>query len=81
VAFGSFYPTSTKDVQHRAEPIILSWWAALFEIPCVAIGGITPDTAGPLVKAGADFVAACGAVWTGDEAAAVRAFADVLGKR
>lgn len=81
VAFGSFHPTSTKDVVHRAEPVILSWWAALFEIPCVAIGGITPQNAQPLVKAGADFVAACGAVWNGDEAAAVRAFADVLRKR
>jgi len=79
VAFGSFYPTTTKVVKHRAEPVVLSWWSALFELPCVAIGGITPDNAAPLVAAGADFLAVSGAIWSGDEAAAVRAFAQVLG--
>lgn len=78
VAFGSFYPTTTKTVEHRPEPVILSWWSALFELPCVAIGGITPANAAPLVRAGADFLAVSGAVWQGDEAAAVRAFAAVL---
>ncbi|NWN33413.1 thiamine phosphate synthase, partial [Klebsiella michiganensis] len=57
VAFGAFYPTSTKETRHRPEPVILSWWSALFELPCVAIGGITPENAPPLVKAGADFLA------------------------
>ena len=80
VAFGAFYPTSTKEVRHRAEPVILSWWSALFELPCVAIGGITPDNAAPLVAAGADFLAVSNAVWGGDEAAAVRAFAAVLAR-
>lgn len=79
VAFGSFYPTVTKVVRHRPEPVILSWWSALFELPCVAIGGITPENVAPLVAAGADFVAASHAVWGGDEAAAVRAFAAALG--
>lgn len=79
VAFGSFYPTVTKAVRHRPEPVILSWWSALFELPCVAIGGITPGNAAPLVAAGADFIAASHAVWGGDEAAAVRAFAAALG--
>ena len=79
VAFGSFFPTTTKQVRHRAEPVLLSWWSALFELPCVAIGGVTPANAPPLVAAGADFVAASQAVWGGDEAAAVKAFASVLG--
>ncbi len=81
VAFGSFYPTATKEVKHRADPVILSWWSAVFELPGVAIGGITPANAAPLVAAGADFLAASGAVWGGDEAAAVRAFADLLEPR
>lgn len=79
VAFGSFYPTTTKEVKHHPEPVILSWWSSLFELPCVAIGGITPANAAPLVAAGADFIAVSGAVWNGDEAQAVRAFAEVLG--
>ncbi|WP_326524426.1 thiamine phosphate synthase [Sphingomonas sp.] len=77
-AFGAFYPTVTKATQHTPDPSILSWWGALFEIPCVAIGGITPANAAPLVAAGADFLAVSHAVWGDDEAAAVRAFADVL---
>jgi thiamine-phosphate pyrophosphorylase len=78
VAFGAFYPTGTKEVHHHPEPVILSWWSALFEIPCVAIGGITVENAAPLVAAGADFLAVSNAVWGGDEAAAVRAFGDLL---
>lgn len=74
VAFGAFFPTETKDTEFRAEPDLLSWWQALMEIPCVAIGGITPDNCGPLVAAGADFLAVSGAVWNGDEAEAVKAF-------
>ena len=79
VAFGAFYPTLTKPSEHLPDSAILSWWAALFEIPCVAIGGITPDNAAPLVKAGADFLAVCQAVWGKDDpAAAVKAFKKVL---
>ena len=81
VAFGSFHPTTTKVVKHRPEPVILSWWSALFELPCVAIGGITPDNARPLVAAGADFLAVSGAVWSGDEAAVIQAFTQVLGSQ
>lgn len=79
VAFGSFHPTTTKVVRHHPEPSILGWWTTLFELPCVAIGGITPANARPLVEAGADFLAVSGAVWNGDEVAAVKAFAQVLG--
>jgi thiamine-phosphate pyrophosphorylase len=73
VAFGAFFPTKTKVVEYRAEPEILTWWQSLFELPCVAIGGIDPENAGPLVKAGADFLAVSGAVWQNDEAEAVMA--------
>ncbi|MDV3456797.1 thiamine phosphate synthase [Sphingomonas sp. HF-S4] len=78
VAFGAFYPTTTKEVRHHPDPAILSWWTTVFEIPCVAIGGITPANARPLIEAGADFLAVSGAVWGGDEAAAIKAFGAVL---
>jgi thiamine-phosphate pyrophosphorylase len=79
VAFGAFYPTTTKPSDYRPTPAILSWWSTLFEIPCVAIGGITPDNAAPLVAAGADFIAVCQAVWSAaDPAEAVRQFGAVL---
>ena len=78
VAFGAFYPTATKETEHRPDPSILGWWSTLFEMPCVAIGGITPDNARPLIDAGADFLAVSAAVWGDDEAAAVKAFEAVL---
>jgi thiamine-phosphate pyrophosphorylase len=80
VAFGAFYPTGTKTVEHFADPEILSWWSTLFPLPCVAIGGITPQNAAPLVAAGADFIAVSSAVWNaaGGEASAVCAFSPIL---
>ena len=83
VAFGAFFPTTTKETRHRPDPSILSWWATLFELPSVAIGGITPANGRVLVDAGADFLAVCSAVWNhGDgPAAAVKAFEDVLRPR
>ena len=75
VAFGAFFDSTTKSSEHRANTAMLEWWSGLFEIPCVAIGGITPANCRPLVEAGADFLAVSGAVWNGDEAAAVKAFA------
>ncbi len=80
VAFGAFFPTGTKEVHHRPDPSILSWWATLFELPSVAIGGITPDNGRALVEAGADFLAVCSAVWNHPRgpAEAVRAFQEVL---
>ena len=81
VAFGAFFPSATKSSEHCADPAILEWWSGLFELPCVAIGGITASNAGSLIDAGADFIAASNAIWgSEDEAAAVRAFAEVMAK-
>ena len=63
VAFGAFYPTTTKDAQFHAEPEILAWWSELMELPCVAIGGITAANCAPLVQAGASFLAVAAGVW------------------
>ncbi|MBI0435138.1 thiamine phosphate synthase [Roseomonas sp. KE0001] len=67
VAFGAFFPTATKQAEHRAEPEILTWWTEMFELPSVAIGGITAANCAPLVRAGADFLAVVGAVWSHPE--------------
>lgn len=63
VAFGAFFPTTTKEPKSRADIELLEWWAELFETPCVAIGGITVENAPPLIKAGADFLAVSQGVW------------------
>jgi thiamine-phosphate pyrophosphorylase len=81
VAFGAFYDTTTKPSHYRPTPDILGWWTTLSQIPCVAIGGIFPHNATPLVAAGADFIAVVRAVWEheGGPGAGVAAFGDVLG--
>ena len=63
VAFGAFFKTSTKAPKTRAETEILEWWNEAVEIPSVAIGGITPDNAGLVIAAGADFIAVSSGVW------------------
>lgn len=78
VAFGAFFPSTTKQSEHRPEPDLVEWWTGLIEIPCVAIGGITPENCRPLIEAGADFLAVSGAVWNGDEVASVKAFAEQI---
>jgi len=77
VAFGAFYPSSTKErPAGHPTPEILAWWSEIMTVPCVAIGGITPENCGPLVRAGADFLAVSAAVWDHPDgpAAAVREF-------
>lgn len=76
VAFGAFFPTTTKDAPTKAEPDLLTWWQEMMELPCVAIGGITVENGGALAKAGADFLAVSGGVWNHPDgpAAAVRQF-------
>lgn len=80
VAFGAFYPTDTKQVEHMADVDTLRKWSLATEIPCVAIGGITPENARPLIDAGADFLAVSSAVWAHPEGAAqaVKAFNALL---
>lgn len=74
VAFGAFFPTTTKDAPTRAEPDILRIWQEVMEIPCVAIGGVAVDNAAGLAAAGADFLAVSAGVWAYPQgpAAAVR---------
>jgi len=81
VAFGAFFESTTKDKGDAERPTtdMIERWVQLFEIPLVAIGGITPENCGPLVEAGADFLAVSGAVWNGDEVAAIEAFTKQLG--
>ena len=63
VAFGAFFPSATKAAKHRADPSLVAEWSETTVVPCVAIGGITQENCGPLVEAGADFLAVIGAIW------------------
>jgi thiamine-phosphate pyrophosphorylase len=76
VAFGAFFPTTTKDASTRADPELVTGWQQDMVVPCVAIGGITVATARQIAAAGADFIAVSAGVWSyGDgPSAAVKAF-------
>ncbi|HZU91765.1 MAG TPA: thiamine phosphate synthase [Stellaceae bacterium] len=82
VAFGAFFPSGTKAAKHHAEPELIRAWSETTVVPCVAIGGITPQNCPPLVEAGADFLAVIGAVWSHPEGprAAVREFNEVFAR-
>ncbi|MCE7033539.1 thiamine phosphate synthase [Lysobacter sp. GX 14042] len=74
VAFGAFFPSSTKPAARRATPALLRQAAAL-PAPVVAIGGITPDNGRGLVEAGADLLAVIAGVFDApDPVAAARAY-------
>ncbi len=87
VAFGAFYPTTSKRPEELAKygtpsPEILSWWQEYMLLPCVAIGGINPQNCLPLVESGADFIAVIQAVWNHPEGAkvAVKEFNEAIRK-
>jgi thiamine-phosphate pyrophosphorylase len=82
VAFGAFFPSGTKAAKHRASPDVLRDWSDMTVVPCVAIGGITQENCGPLVEAGADFLAVIGAIWSYPQGAhaAVRDFNAVFAR-
>jgi thiamine-phosphate pyrophosphorylase len=76
VAFGAFFPTTTKEPKTQADLDLLRWWGEMMVVPVVAIGGITVGNAPALVEAGADFLAVAAGVWEHADGpqAAVRAF-------
>lgn len=80
VAFGAFFPTTTKDAKTKADPEIIEIWTTMTNVPCVAIGGITLDNCLPLIEAGAEFIAVVSAVWDHPQGpgAAVKAFNAIL---
>ena len=80
LAFGAFFPSPTKPLARRAHTGLLRDATSL-GLPLVAIGGITPDNALPLIEAGADFVAAISGVFAApDSSAAARRYANLFTK-
>lgn len=75
VAFGAFFPSTSKQVTNLADPEVLRRWAQRSKVPSCAIGGITEANLAPLVRAGANLLAIIGGVWSHPDgpAAGVRA--------
>jgi thiamine-phosphate pyrophosphorylase len=82
VAFGAFFPTTTKTPLYTASADLLTWWQEMMEVPCVAIGGITPDNGQALIRAGADFLAVSAGIWEWPEGPLVAsaAFAEMAAR-
>jgi thiamine-phosphate pyrophosphorylase len=80
VAFGAFFRSSTKITPIQGDVDLLSWWSEIMELPVVAIGGITAENCGPLVRAGANFLAVTAAIWSHPEGptAGVRAMTGAI---
>ena len=75
LAFGAFYASPTKPNARKATPALLRDAKAL-GVPLVAIGGITAANAGPLIDAGANYLAVISAVFGArDVRDAARSFA------
>ncbi len=76
VAFGGFYPSRVKKYEVSTPASIVSKAKSQLTLPVCVIGGMTPDNAKPLVKEGADMVAAISSVYIADDIAiAVKEFA------
>ena len=83
IAFGAFFPSMTKTAtKYRATAELLQDWSETTVVPCCAIGGITQQNCGPLIEAGADFLAVIGAIWSHPKGprAAVAEFNEVFAR-
>jgi thiamine-phosphate pyrophosphorylase len=80
VAFGAFFPTTTKKARSQPKIEIIEIWSTTTTVPCVAIGGITAQNCIPLIQAGADFLAVISAIWDNQTgpANAVKAFNRII---
>jgi thiamine-phosphate pyrophosphorylase len=76
VAFGGFYPSRVKKYEVSTPASIVSKAKSQLTLPVCVIGGMTPENAKPLVKEGADMVAAISSVYSADDIAiSVKEFA------
>lgn len=79
IAFGGFYPSRVKKYAVTTSPGIIAQAKAEIPLPVVVIGGMTRQNAEPLVKQGADMVAAISSVYSALSAEhAARSFAELF---
>lgn len=73
VAFGRFFSSNTKPSAPAAELSVLSQAKSLFNLPVVAIGGITLNNIAQVIQHGADAVAVCNDIFALDQACDIEA--------
>ena len=67
VAFGSFFPSSSKQNTTAAEPAIIRQAKARVSLPVAAIGGITPANCRTLIEHGADMLAVISSIYQAED--------------
>ena len=78
VAFGRFFPSTSKPLAAPADIDILRQAKLVLTIPIVAIGGILPGNGAQLITAGADFLAVIGGIFDHQPEQAAKAYQDLF---
>jgi len=74
VAFGRFYPSSSKPLAAPAKIETLQQAKRALKVPIVAIGGILPENGAELLAAGADLLAVIGGLFESQPERSARAY-------
>ncbi len=74
VAFGRFFPSSSKPLASPASIETLQKAKPAIQTPIVAIGGILPENGGQLLQAGADLLAVIGGIFNDAPEQSARAY-------
>jgi thiamine-phosphate pyrophosphorylase len=74
VAFGRFYPSSSKPLAAPADIETLRLAKRVLTIPIIAIGGIMPENGAQLLTAGADLLAVIGGIFDHQPEQSARAY-------
>lgn len=79
VAFGSFFPSTTKPNAKEASIELLQEAKSILKTPIVAIGGITPENGKKLVSANVDFLAVISGLYSdSDTISATKAYKNLF---
>jgi thiamine-phosphate pyrophosphorylase len=82
IGFGIYGITNIVGARARRLDLV-SWWAAIFQVPCVAFDTATPEDAEQLASAGADFIGLRleAGETLADVTGRIRAIAEAIGAR
>ncbi len=81
VAFGRFFPSTSKPLASPAELTTLHKAQTAIQISIVAIGGILPENGGILLEAGADLLAVIGGVFENNPEQSALAFQGLFDRK
>jgi thiamine-phosphate pyrophosphorylase len=81
IAFGRFFPSSSKPLAAPAKIETLQQARLLLNIPIVAIGGILPENGAQLLAAGADLLAVIGGLFDSQPEQSARAYQSLFNRQ